>query len=253
MPPFDESQSENQTDQTDPIAELVRNLKDEKYATRYEAATALEKLGVRAEPAIPALIDALGDRGSFPFSNSDFVPAKASRTLTAIGRPAIPALIAAFRVQPDSVIRHQVLWTLGDFGRDAQVELPDVQAALLSETECIVAALTLHRIDPEGELSILTLVPKTKAPFPTLVDQLTHQEPRTVAWALKDFGPATESDLPLLFKLLTHEEPGVREGSVYVLRAMGPKAAPAVPYLLKALQDVDVSVCHARPSGHCRR
>jgi hypothetical protein len=52
-------------DRPAPIGDLVLTLKNANYVNRYEAATALENLGVRAEPALPALIDALGDDGSF--------------------------------------------------------------------------------------------------------------------------------------------------------------------------------------------
>lgn len=80
-----------------PVAELIEQLKDSDYSKRFQTATELEKMGAKAESAIDALIDALGDGEGFNTSNWDFVYLKAHRTFLLIGPPAIPALTVARR------------------------------------------------------------------------------------------------------------------------------------------------------------
>ncbi len=227
-------------EQSPAIAELVRKLKDDEYGTRYQAATDLEKLGIRAEPALPALIDALGDDGAFEGSNADFVHWKAARTLLVLGPPAVPALAAASKGHSNPRVRSQAFWVLGLMGREAQAALPVLQAALRRKTDRITAVQTLRQVDPEGMFYLPTLIPGTKQPIPTLIDSLQDSDARQQALAahtLSEIGPAAKQAIPVLLELLKHEDSTVRAAGANALGSMGREAEPAVKPLLRALHD----------------
>ncbi len=227
-------------DQSPSIAELVRKLKDDEYGTRYQAAEALEKLGAGAEPALPALIDALGDDGAFLGSNADFVSSKAERTLLRIGPPSVPALAAASKGHSNPRVRRQTFWVLGLMGREAQAAIPVLQAALRSKMDRVAAVQTLRQIDPEGAFYLPTLIPGTKQPIPTLIDSLRHPDASQqilAAQALSEIGPTAKQAIPALLELLKHEDYSVRSAGANALGFMGREAEPAVKPLLRALQD----------------
>ena len=85
------------------VKEEIRTLREGDHVSRAEAAIRLAKMGPRAQGAIAALIEILGDRilirpGDFfrLFGAQDFCAgSKAEDCLVAIAEPAIPALICA--------------------------------------------------------------------------------------------------------------------------------------------------------------
>ncbi len=214
------------------IAELVEQLKQDDYLTRCQAADSLAALGPGAEPAIPALIDALG--------NGNQVQWKASRVLLVIGPPSVPALVAADKGHSNPEVRSQAFCVLGLMGREAQAALPVLQASLGRKTDRVVAVYRLRQIDPEGAFYLPTLVPGTKQPIPTLIDSLRDPDAIQQALAadvLSKIGPVAKQAIPALLELLKHKDAGVRAVAATALGSMGPEAESAIKPLLRALQD----------------
>lgn len=99
-------------------------LRDGDAHVRIAAATTLGTLGGEAHPAIPQLVRSLADVNMI-FSRL------AAQALSRIGRRAVRALIAAL-LNPDSNVRREAAWALGQIGPAAAEALPALEAALAS-------------------------------------------------------------------------------------------------------------------------
>lgn len=99
-----------------PVAGL---LKDPDERVRHMAAMTLQNMGAKARPALPALIDALGD-GSADVRTT---AATALRSFGADAAPAVPALIRALNDR-ESIVRLEAARTLGDVGAAAEPAVP---------------------------------------------------------------------------------------------------------------------------------
>lgn len=230
-----------------PIADLIKKLKDDKYATRFRAAEELEKLGRQAEPAIAALIDALGDNGAFDTSNWDFVSSMAERTLLSIGPPAIPALTTAVKSHHSEYVRHSAMTILAEMDRDAYSAIPVLQAAMRRDADRVAAALMLWRMDPKGKWVLPVIAPRTARPLNTLLLCLRHHdlEVRIAAIrALAEIGPAATDAVPALTRLIKDPDEKVGLNAAQALGAMKRSATPAVPALLNALRGGTAAMRH---------
>ena len=92
----------------DSVATQIRRLRSGDVVDRSRAAKALGAMGVAAEPAVPALVQALRDE------NSIFV-GDVVESLRRIGAPAVPALVQALD-GPDAKLRHQAAVALSRIG-----------------------------------------------------------------------------------------------------------------------------------------
>jgi HEAT repeat protein len=102
----------------DPLAEAAL-LRDENPATRREAVGRLEALGPAAAPAVPALIDALGDPDRW-------VREGAGKALAAVGpgaAAAVPALMKTLSDE-DDYVRVRAAQALGAIGPAAKEAIP---------------------------------------------------------------------------------------------------------------------------------
>jgi HEAT repeat protein len=134
------------------------------------AVSHLRGMGPRAAPAIPYLIRMLGKRTTrwsfspitpptFPGGTSPFEitsrPNEALETLIAIGRPAVPALMAALKAK-DAEVRADAAQALGGI-QDARAVAPLVSA--LRDEDMNVrerAAETLGKINDAGTVKLVT-------------------------------------------------------------------------------------------------
>jgi HEAT repeat protein len=228
-----------------PIADLIKKLKDDDYSTRYRAAGELEELGLKAEPAISALIDALGDEGAFNTSNKDFVQWMATRTLLTIGPTTVPALMIAVKDHTNTNVRHSAMFVLAQLGGDGYPAIPVLQAAMRRDADRVPAALMLREIDPKEEWIVPAISPRMPRPLDALRRCLRQNNPEVriaAIQALTKIGPAAKEAVPLLTKLTEDTDDNVRWKAVQALGAMKQEAMPAVPALLKVLRRDQASI-----------
>jgi HEAT repeat protein len=144
---------------------LIEGMRDPDPRGRLAAIDALELFGTRAEPAIPALAAALGDRNKF-------VRWAAARTLghMALGeREALPGLVRLI-CDPDLDVRIGALEALRRYGPKVAAAVPALTAALgRGDTEARLATLrALAAIGPAAEPSLPAVARALKNPDPRL-------------------------------------------------------------------------------------
>ena len=130
----------------DVLDDLYAHLKDDDPGVRATAVGLLGTMGVRAQAAIPGLIDALHDEQS-PVARA------AVAALSRVGPKsdaAIRALVAASQTA-DRDRRADALAALGRIGPAAKAGLPGVQSAIAGEDLGLraIARRALRRIDPQ--------------------------------------------------------------------------------------------------------
>ncbi|QDU67895.1 HEAT repeat domain-containing protein [Engelhardtia mirabilis] len=138
---------------------LAQALHDESRYRRMNSAQGLERMGARAQGAVPALIDAL---------NQPDLSTQAAQSLGAIGgEGALEALVDRLKPHRDAAMRVAAAWALGElgdaaaveplrqFGLDAGIaELSQAAAesiAFLGGGESVLEALFAMRTDPTLE------------------------------------------------------------------------------------------------------
>jgi hypothetical protein len=140
---------------------LCKALKDHEPMVRMNAAMALVRLGVRARPAVPALIEVLHDGANqtnaeaFLFTIHDLAALALGRSGSA---EAIPALTTALAKARTGDTRQAVLRALGEAGTMARSAVPSVRPFLTDNSEEVrlAAAEALQRIEgkPAGTITI---------------------------------------------------------------------------------------------------
>ena len=225
---------------TTEIAPLIAKLKsnDER-----ELDAAIKKLGEIGEPAIPALIPALGDKNLL-------VSRSAGEVLGNIGLPAIPALVQALK-DSDVQIRRRaavVLVTIGTYysllySQNSRVDKAVAKAAvpalilLLKDSDAGVrgrALSALRRIGAEAKAAVPALIPLLKDSDPYVRS--------SAASALQRIGAEAKAAVPALIPLLKDSDPYVRSSAAYALQSIGAEAKAAVPALIPLLKDSDADV-----------
>lgn len=116
----------------------------------------------------------------------------------------IPLSVYRQRLQKaNGAERADVVRSIGSFGEDGSVAIPELSKALN---------------DPDAAVR------------------------SAAAWALSQMGPAAAPAVPALAATLRDENPGVRCLAAVALRSIGPRALPAVPDLTKVLNDPEAYV-----------
>jgi HEAT repeat protein len=189
---------------------LIANLYDRDVHIRLAAIDALEMLGEKALPAVPAMIRALGDRDLF-------VRWAAARTLGKMvpegDQPVPDALVAAvpglarLLSDEDLDLRLTVENALGRFGPAGSAAVPALaQAVAKGDTEARVGA-----IDALGSIGTTAA-----AAIPQVTQQLSDPDARLRLAAcrlLARFGPVAEAAADPLRALLNDPDPDVRRAA----------------------------------------
>jgi HEAT repeat protein len=204
-----------------PAVEGLRGLlKEKKENVRAEVVMSLGRIGPDAGPAVPDLIPLLGDR-------SERIRREATLALGRIGKAAIDPLIVA-STNPDVIVRSRAVESLG----------------LASSTDDRVHQAVLkcsHDSTPEVRAAAVRSLARFELPadvvLPVLKENLRREEEGVrlaVVNLLNDRRALSQLMAPDLETLLTAKDDGVARHAAYLLRKIGPDAAPL---LLKALPD----------------
>ncbi len=188
----------------DPVrrALIEEGLRDPDPRGRLAAVEALELLGTRAEPAIPGLAAALGDRDKF-------VRWASARTLGRMGlgeREALPGLVRLL-CDPDLDVRLASLDALRRYGPKVAAAVPALTATLgRGDTEARVGAMrALSAIGPAAEPSLPAVARGLKNPDP----RMRIESART----LGGFGSAARAFVPALREALEDPDSDVRKAA----------------------------------------
>ncbi len=252
----------------DSVATRIRQLRHPDASVRVHAARCLHAMGPAAEPAVPLLVDILGD---------DHCRTAASDALVAIGPGARPMLVRALgdrraivraeavaclgwghktadaeKVLPpliralgdeDAGVRRRTAWALRCYGPRAEAALPAlVQQLRDSDAEAASdAAGALAELKEKGALAV-----------PALCDALKDKREKvavSAAFALANLfhvegiRAKSATALPALVEAAKRPEAGIRNHVLFAMSWLGPEAAPAVDFVIAALQKDEYPSC----------
>ncbi len=209
------------------LPEVIGALKDPKIAIRLGAADFLGRIGSAARDAIPALIGAVHDRGYvFPLTrehSSHSVKRYAVRALMNIGgtaenrlrKDSLPILMADLR-DGDYQIRLAAASALENMGELAESAIPQVME------------LVRKGVESESQAE------RSGAETTTRRRESSALDFHDASSALREMGPAAAVALG---QWLVGDDPHLRAQAVHMLWRMGGNARPAVPALIRALDD----------------
>jgi HEAT repeat protein len=125
---------------------MIADLSDPDYRVRLAAVDVLETLGERAEPAIPALVNALGD-------HNKFVRWASARTLGRLSprRPSevVPGVARLLNDREDPSVRITAAYALEQYGPDAKAAVPHLAHVINRGDKDYIIAI-LHTIQGIG-------------------------------------------------------------------------------------------------------
>lgn len=214
------------------VPSLTRLLQHRKANVRIAAAQALGALGPVARDAVPALISAvLNSSGGLTWQDTG-LRGMAANALGEIGPAAEPALphlavltnvlpaeLAAMKIRGSSLLPfierlkdtsdpekwRQTAWLIGDLGTNGEPAIPSLLAALTS-TNAIPRSK--QWLIYSGALEAISRI---------------HRRP--------------DLCLPVLVRWLQVDDPTTRNIALRALRAFGPESKPAVPDILRCIQN----------------
>jgi HEAT repeat protein len=209
------------------LPSLVRGLRAPALPMRRVAATRLGQLGARAEPALPALLEAIEDP-------DDHVSWGAEQAITAIGTPAVPGLVAKLKSK-NQQIRIRVLRCLFDLKERAKEAVPALIEAFQDKDEAIShrAASALGSIGPSADAAV-----------PVLLEALTNKKkPHDVrcsaAAALGCMGPRGKAAIPALLKTLKEPESvDLQRGAMFALAGLNTPSPEVLHELIRILKEM---------------
>lgn len=180
---------------------LGQLLKDPDVRIRRITISFIENIGASAQPAIPMLVEALGDRDRFVRWGSARVLANLPADKT---QAAVPRLVRLLR-DPDLNVRQTAAGTLeamGDYAGSAALAVAqDLLEGDVDERTALMAVLIRLPLD------------KARIAVPQLTELLGHSEARirkAAAETLGKFGPLAENAVPSLRRLLGDDDAEVR-------------------------------------------
>lgn len=242
------------------VSPLIEALKDDAPMIRIEAARALGNIGSDAKDAIPAL--------KTLFLTDAKASSDAGAALAKIGKASIPALTDALKSDKTD-IRARAVKMLGVIGADAVPVLVDALAdahvdvrqhaaqelAPLRISDKLVVLALAHAVhDPDQTVrlhalrALQMLGAGAKLAAPKLIAALKDSDgPNRVQilTVLQGLGE-TEHIVPVAADLLKDKSVPIRLSAVNLLSTQG---NPALPHLIAALKDEDVSVRTAAVIG----
>ena len=174
---------------------------------------AAERLGrLRSIRAIPKLIENF--RRPTAFYSKD--KSAGINALISIGRPAVPALVAAFK-QEDNMVRGGAEIVLGRIGPPA---VPALLAALKDQDEDFRSSAAVALV-LMGQNELLD--PEAESVIPALIEALADESARVRAFsasALGNFTPPAIEAVPALARLLEDVDEMVRRNAEDALKRM---------------------------------
>lgn len=240
------------------LTELVSALSDHDFQTKINAVYHLGYIGPKAKPAVPALVNAL---------NQEPLRESVLHSLGNIGvgaEEAIPALMKAIAEYPSACRWHAAV-ALANIGNGAVASLEKgtksekmylriwCNAALAKQKEfdspnLRYLAQLMKNTDKntagEAVRALTMLGPISKPLVPDLIEALKHSvvPKKHIAFALAQTGKDARPAVPELIKLVQDADLGTRADAIYALSEIGSMgAAPAVPLLIQALKTNDGS------------
>jgi HEAT repeat protein len=194
------------------VSTLVQTLSGPDRDVASAADSALEQLGPAARAAVPALSQAMRDRGY------------GHGALAAIGAPALPALIQALR-DPSPQVRRLAAAALGRMG-------PVAAPAVLTLVQ--VVSDPDFSVGQDAGHALAAIGPAGRDAVPGLIQALRHPTPSVRWWAaqaLAGIGPAARDAVPVLIERLRDPDREAREYAAGALGRIGADARSAVPAL----------------------
>lgn len=220
------------------IQSLIRQLGDKDPMVRSPAAVELGKMGQRAAPAVPKLIELLADEEGLMFGAPTCVCDVASEALSQIGGPAVAPLVKATESRKPSV------------RANAAAALARIQPL---PKDLLAVSLRLLR-DPEETVRrrVLEAIARVKPPMreviPAVADVLANDADSSVrsfaAGALGILDKEGTKAVPKLIRALSDENPDVRATAAGAIGSIGPAARAAVAALDASLSDDGVCWVH---------
>ena len=219
------------------VGVLAEVLNDPEPRIRAGAVDALRSLGPKAKPAVPKLLELLGDEELETAAARAFTGARdvVPDALAHVGAEAVPGLVGVLKdAKQKPRVRLGAVKALGKMGRKARAALPALEAGMEDRLALIAiesaCAYALAGGDPAKAL-------------PVVREGLAHDSPYVLwasARAAERLGPKARKAAPDLRALLKHKEREVRIVAARALSRMGPAARPAVPAMAELLRDKDL-------------
>ena len=235
------------------LSELTAALKDKDFQVRIRAVYSLGYMEASAKPAVPALVDAL---------NQEQMRESVLHALGNIGvgaEEAIPALIKAIAeyapacrwsaAEALAKIGVAAVPSLKEATRSENIYLRIWSNAALAKNEATSSphlrylAVAMEskdkRMSNEALRAMRMLGRKSEPLIPELIEAMTTPKisPALVAQALAGIGPDAKPAVPVLVKALQDKNDSVRLEVVRALAAIGPEAEPAVSLLTEMIQE----------------
>lgn len=203
------------------VADLITALKSGDQPAKLSAIDSIGQQGEKAAAAVPALTELLKD-------HSPEVRAHAVKALGEIGqeaKPAVPAL-AALIADKDENVRRMVIGALRRIRPGPQVGIP-LFIKIMDDPDPAVKIRAMQALSSAG---------KDAVPF--LISALKDE--KAAYWAcliLDKIGPDAEQAVPELTQLVNSKRPELSREAILSLAAIGKPAAPAIPQLVKAMDN----------------
>ncbi len=205
---------------------LTKATRDPQQGVRLEAAYGLARSGIRADLAIPIILEAATD-------GSQSVGKRSATAIRYYGPTAV-SLLAKTLKEGNQRTRHEAAKSMALLGEDAAAALPALINALddshASNRSAVAQAIAA--IGPEAE----TAVPK-------IIEMLADTDPwvrQSAAEALGSVGLTSEASVSRLIALLDDPEPQVRDSAAKALGGIGVRAKAAVPRLIEVLSEKNI-------------
>lgn len=212
--------------------ELAKLLSDQDLLTRIEAASALARIESENARTVQRAIQVLAD--ALRAGDSRYRPA-AETGLAAIGRPAVPALLAALK-DSNAEVRRSAASGLARIGPAAEEAVPGLLDALTDSNANVraSAARALGSIQADARNVV-----------PSLVARLKDDEAAVrmaAANALGRFGPAAKEAATALAETLKNQDPRCCTAAAGALEKIGSDAEPATAGLIDAFRQDDPNI-----------
>jgi hypothetical protein len=208
---------------------------------RCRAAVALGLMGKPAEPAVPALLNALHD-------SDKNTRRKAADALDCIGQQPNLVVPALARLLDDPDVEDVATKALGDFRDRATNAIPALLTLFQTEYNSLNQTRGQYRSD-DIALAVNKIAPEVarKEIIPRLIDRIHHPaSPWNQSMTLGTLGQMTnqpEVAMPVLLEALDNHDNFTRIQVVYDLGRFGSAATSAIPKLISLSTSQDTNLC----------